>query len=51
MNKQDIRDYLIERKGIRIYDGGQSEAEAMREAQRDLDKYLKRGEDEKSRII
>ena len=40
LTEQDRRDYIIEREGIRIYSGGMSEAEAMREAQTDLDRYL-----------
>ena len=43
MNTQDRKEYLIEREGIRIYCGGQSEAEAMRKAQEDLSR-LEKGE-------
>ena len=44
MDDQDRREYLTEREGIRIYSAGQSEAEAMRGAQEDLTRLLKRGE-------
>ena len=43
MYTQDIRDYLIEREGIYIYDAGFSEAVAMRKAQEDLYR-LEKGE-------
>ena len=49
MTEQDKHDYLIEREGIRIYDGNQDEAYAMRAAQLDLAKYIERGEDDRNR--
>ena len=42
MNNQEIQEYLDERTGIRIYDGGQSEEQAIDSAKIDLMTLLKR---------
>ena len=47
MNERDKKEYLDEREGIRIYDGNQDEAYAIRAAQMDLAKYIERGENER----
>ena len=44
MNDQEIQEYLDERTGIRIYDGGQSEEQAVDSAKVDLMTLLEREE-------
>jgi hypothetical protein len=42
MTERDKKEFLQEREAIRIIDGGQSEAQGIREAQYDLTNYLSR---------